>query len=642
MVPSVVNRHLIRWPSGELHRARYCAIFRQIFLAVAFLCLSYQVVYDRHLITAATIFPQWLVLGAIWYSWNGKGKSDIAWRHGLPALAFLIPASALFALMAAWLGWKANTLAICGVIPVSDSASYYVSAQTFLREAILDPSGQRRPLNTILTSIWLYFSADSFKVSILVQVLAFSAAAFLGAAVTTAIHGFRAGLLLFAFLLMFAEPYLPTMLSENNGIVFGILALVGFLFGLNRGSFLAYCFGAFALAMGLAIRPSALFVLPCVVIAGPLMFGTTRIGRVAVVAALIGAILLPSATSVSLNKTMSHSEGALNSNLSYTVYGLVAGGKGWEQYQKDHPRTLDGLGEAERSRIILKASRQHFMEHPVDLVRALVVGQVAGPLQTFAQIVRLAFFGAAADPARIVSPAAILLMSLLFAGVLLCHWASGGRVGSDTSRFRPFCLLFLLGYLISLPFFYKDGGLRLQAAVLPVLSYMLVRILVPPSALSGKTSDDIAARVYGGTVALGFILLGLIAWMSLAHPKSRNFDPIPVSGSRERNNMIFWFKQGWPQCDMLHFPYSRADGRPRIFSGAIPDDNYRSAGLEEISGRGSLYFGFDAGAREWLIIHTDEHVGMINAVELRPNGPDKYRDFISTDSVREIDAAPGR
>jgi hypothetical protein len=633
----MVTRDLVHWLRG-----RRCAIYRKIFLAAALLCLSAQVVYDRHPITAVSFMPQLLLLGAIWYSWNANPKPDIARSRSVLVLALLIPALSFFVLVVAWLGWKANILAICGVIPVSDSASYYVSAQTFLREGILDPSGQRRPLNTILTSLWLYFSADDFKASILIQAMAFSVAAFLGSAVTAAIHGFRAGVLLFAFLLVFAEPYLPTMLSENNGIVFGILALVGFLFGLNRGSLLAYCFGAFSLAMGLAIRPSALFVLPCVVMAGPLIFGATRTRRLAVVVALTGAILIPSVISVLLNRAMSHSDGALNGNLSYTVYGLVAGGKGWEQYQKDYPRSLDGLGEAERSRIILKASRQHFMEHPIDLARGLAIGQVAGPLQTVAQIVRLAFFGAAADPVRIIHPAAILVMSLLFVGVLCCQWGSRGRVDSGASSFRQFCLLFLLGYLISIPFFYKDGGLRLQAAILPILSYMLVWILVPPGALSGKASDNNAGPLFGATAALGFILLGLIAWMSVVHPKNRNFDPIPVSQSRERNNMIFWFKQGWPQCDMRNFPPSPADKRPRMFSGAIPDDNYRSAGLKEILGHGRLYFGFDAGAREWKIIHTDEAAGLTNMVELRSDRPDKYRDYLSAEAVRKIDAQPVR
>ena len=172
---------------------------------------------------------------------------------------------------------------------------------------------------------------------------------------------------------------------------------------------------------------------------------------------------------------------ALNANLAYTVYGLVTGGRGWEQYGKDNPQALKGVPEAEQSHVIMQASWRHFTEHPFDLAWGLAKGQVLGPVQTFAQIVRLAFLGAAADPLRIIPPAAIIIISLCFAGVLWCRWVSRARVLSGNGNVRLFCMLFLVGYLVSIPFFYKDGGLRLHAAVLPALSYLLVWVLLPPA-----------------------------------------------------------------------------------------------------------------------------------------------------------------
>jgi hypothetical protein len=590
------------------------------------------------------LFPQWLLLGSIWYLWRQDVISQYNWVRGTLVFAVLIPAASCLTLLIAWLGWKANILAICGVIPISDSASYYISAQTFLREALLDPSGQRRPLNTVLTSLWLYLSGDDVKLLLLIQALGFAAAAFLASAVVAALHGFRAGLLLFAFLLVFAEPYLPTVLSETNGIIFGILALVEFIFALYRGSLFAFGCGAFFLAVGLAIRPSALFVLPCVVVAGGVIFGTSRIKRLVVVACLTGGVLLPTGISILLNDTMSQRGGALNGNLAYVVYGLVAGGRGWEQYQKDNPGKLDGLPEAERSHIILEASGQHFREHPVDLVRGLAEGQVLGPLQSFAQMARLAFLGAAGDPLRLIPPVAIIVISLCFAGVLGCQWVSRTHVVSSNSDSRLFCILFAIGYFISIPFFYKDGGLRLHAAIVPVISYMLVWALLPGGAARENTlSNCNADRLLAGTTVFGFVLLGLVGWISLIHPKSDKFDLIPVFKSFEGDNIMFRFRPGWPQCDLRSFERVLGDKRPRWFSGAIPDDDYRSAGIREISGQGNLYFGFDAGARDWKIIHTDEPVGSLNKIDLGSGSHDgyrdnKYRDFYTAESVQVIGA----
>jgi hypothetical protein len=361
-----------------------------------------------------------------------------------------------------------------------------------------------------------------------------------------------------------------------------------------------------------------------------------------VVASLTTVVLLPSGISILLNNTMSHRDGALNSNLAYVVYGLVTGGTGWEQYQKDNPRKLSGLPEAERSHIILEASWQHFKEHPVDLIRGLVEGQALGPIQTFAQMARVAFLGAAGDPLRIIPPTAIIVISLGFAGVLWCQWVSKRRVVSMTSDFRRFWIWVLIGYLISIPFFYKDGGLRLHAALLPVISYMFVWLLRPPAAAGENTlSNSKADRLLAGTTVFSFVLLGLLAWISLIHPKSHRFDLLPVDKSFEENKIMFRFKPGWPQCDLRNFARVLGDNRPRWFSGAIPDDDYRSAGIREISGQGNLYFGFDADERVWKIIHTDKPVGLLNKVEIGAGSYDsyrgnKYRDFYSAETVQVI------
>src|SRR5665213_2787852 len=137
-------RCLIQRPSNWLLRSRHCAAFRKGFLAVALLGLTGQILYDQHLITVVSIFPQWLLLGSIWYLWRQNAISQKHRIHGTLVFALLVPALSCLSLLVAWFGWKANSAAIGGVIPISDSASYYISAQTFLRDAFLDAAGQRR------------------------------------------------------------------------------------------------------------------------------------------------------------------------------------------------------------------------------------------------------------------------------------------------------------------------------------------------------------------------------------------------------------------------------------------------------------------------------------------------------------------
>jgi hypothetical protein len=636
----MMNSRVIGRSCAWLVRTQHCAIIRRSFLVVVFCGLVAQILYDQHLVTVVSLFPQWLLLGAICYAWRRDAAAHGHRGGGTTIFALLIPTLSCLTLLMAWLGWKANSPVIGGVVPVSDSAGHYISAQTFLRDSLLDAEAQRRPLNAVMTSLWLYLSRDNFKLLLVLQALGFSVAAFLASMAASALHGFRAGLLLFALLLVFAEPYLPTTLSETNGIIFGILALVCFLFGLHRRSFPSFCLGALLLSMGLAIRPSALFVLPCVAISGSVIFGSSRLKRLAVAACLVGVILIPSGLSFSLNRAMSHHDGAFNANLSYVVYGLVSGGSGWEQFGRDNPNALVNLPEAEQSRVILQASWQRFAKHPFDLVEGLVKGQLLGPLQTIAQIVRLAFLGASGDPLRIIPSAAIIVISLCFVGVLSCQLSWRTRAPSGEGNSHLFWILFGIGYLASIPMFYKDGGLRLHAAVIPELAYFLVRLLLPSgSAPERPLSDDRANRLWAATAAFSFVLFAALGWICLIHPRSHEFERFPVSGSMGDDKTVFIFKPGWPECDLGKFEHVPADAKPRWFSGAVPDDRYRSAGIREISGEGHLYFGFDAGARDWKIIHAEQSIGLLNEVELGSRGHDgTYRDYYKLKAVRAMDS----
>jgi hypothetical protein len=294
----------------------------------------------------------------------------------------------------------------------------------------------------------------------------------------------------------------------------------------------------------------------------------------------------------------------------------------------------------------MRASWDHFRKNPADLALGLAKGQLAGPVQTFAQMIRLAFLGAAGDPLRIIPPAVIVAISVLFAGVLFRQLTARPRLFPINRDMRLFCIFFLGGYLISIPFFYKDGGLRLHAAVLPTLCFMLVSVLLPPGAAAeNRLPNGGPGRLLAGAAGLGFVLIGLAGFIALVHPKNHKFDPFPAHTSLSGGAWIFRFEAGWPKCDLRRFAAEAGDKRPHWFSGAIPDDDYRSAGIGEILGRGDLYFGFDEGAREWKIIHTDREVGLVNKVEAAAadgsgSKDGKYRDFSPADTLEVLETAP--
>jgi len=102
-IPMMI-RHLIRAPANWLSRAEYCARFRQGFLLIAALGLTGQILYDGHPLTVLALFPQWLLLGSIWYLWRQETNSDGNRAVGTPIFAVLIPGLSCLTLLIAWLG----------------------------------------------------------------------------------------------------------------------------------------------------------------------------------------------------------------------------------------------------------------------------------------------------------------------------------------------------------------------------------------------------------------------------------------------------------------------------------------------------------------------------------------------------------
>jgi hypothetical protein len=177
---------------------------------------------------------------------------------------------------------------------------------------------------------------------------------------------------------------------------------------------------------------------------------------------------------------------------------------------------------------------------------------------------------------------------------------------------------------------------------LPFVAYALVWMLLPPStAPEPDRLDHNANRLLAGALALGFIPLGLLGWISLAHPMSPRFARVPRSASLGEDTIVLWLKPGWPRCELGKFERAAGDNKPRWFSGAYPDGIYRSQEVRGIAGRGNLYLGFDASAHDWKAIHTDQAVGLLNKVEVEPRQQGGHvdlplEDFYAADTVQII------
>src|SRR5262249_5612110 len=139
----------------------------------------------------------------------------------------------------------------------------------------------------------------------------------------------------------------------------------------------------FLLTVALMARAGAFFVLPALVLALPRAFrGDRRWVRFG--AGGVAGVAIAAALTEGVGRLLSDPTGGptIFSNVSYSLYGLVVGGKGWTQVQRDYPNATEGAE-------IYSLAWQAFRANPMGIVRGSVrmwreYFRLRGPFHAFA------------------------------------------------------------------------------------------------------------------------------------------------------------------------------------------------------------------------------------------------------------------
>jgi hypothetical protein len=247
-----------------------------------------------------------------------------------------------------------------------------------------------------------------------------------------------------------------TTLTENFGFAMGTVAFAVLWRAAVGRQVRGLCIGLGLLTIALMARAGAFFVLPGVVMAAAWAFRADR-GWLRVGLSMSAAIVLAAFLALGLGRLLSDPKGDQKafSNFSYSLYGLIVGGKGWTQVLADHPTATEGAQ-------IYSLAWQAFRARPIGLVvgslrmwRAYLWPQE--PYYAFA-------FVHDGSLGRLAEYACYLL------GVI------GLAASVRRRRAPPYALLLgaTIGHVASIPFVPPiDAGLRAYAATAPILAIMV-------------------------------------------------------------------------------------------------------------------------------------------------------------------------
>lgn len=356
--------------------------------------------------------------------------------------------------------------ALGGIIPWSDAAGYYSGANNLLWDGSLDYWNIRRPLNALLFSVRLWISNGDFKIALMLQAILCALSAFWVAKTVSQTFGKMSGFLTLMVLFVFASVFIPTTLSETLGLTLGCLSFVVLWQAVQQPQkvwifFIAGCF----LMIAQNTRAGALFIFPLLVIwlgyqNNNHSFQKNKF-QLRIPLFFIFGIITAFLYNLLLIKIYGAStDGTMHGNFATTLYGLVAGGKGWLHAYQTYPDMAGTSSEAVFAQFLYSKSFELFKSNPSLLLLGFLKG-IGGLVKAF-----ISFFQRDLSQ-NLALKITIRFLGTLFLGFMLFRWKS---LYTDYKKEIGLISICLFGMLISAGFIWADGSYRVFAATVPFLA----------------------------------------------------------------------------------------------------------------------------------------------------------------------------
>ena len=474
-------------------------------------------------------------------------------RHLIPAgLLLLGVLSMLFALFEAWENHYVSWWSAGPLLPYSDAGGYVNGARSLLTFGRLGEWAGRRPLGICLMSAVLGLADQNYQAALIFVALLAGLSTFFAAQETWRAGGLSPAVIYVIFCYFSMRQWLPLFLTETPGFIFGSISFTFLLAGFRLRSFLRTLYGFGFLILAITTRGGAMLVIPFLALY--LLYYFSRNFRDAfrkgiAIAAVGGALL---ALSPLLVMRLAPAGTEYQGNLSYTLYGLAAGGKGWSYVLREHPELDKIPTDGEKARYIYSLFRKRVSEDP-SLFLTTLLRNFDAAILNFPRV----FYGMM-SPLPPAIPGALALVALGLLAIPALRRESPWT----------FLLPVAIGVVLSAPFLTDAAG-RVFAATMPLhaalaasaipLAICFRRQLRKRSRVTSEssvvqTTDPLPSSAEGTSpppwVELGFaaLLFGAVT----VFPLIASLRPVPNSilswsqskGEGFRKEVVFYYNPG--------------------------------------------------------------------------------------------------
>jgi hypothetical protein len=273
------------------------------------------------------------LLWAVAIGWSSALRG---WRGGLVTLFLALVPTAMATIYFGMAHASDESFLLAGVIPWSDAGAHFVQAAEMATRGMTYLGMNGRFLYPAYFSSLLNLTNCNLLVAEALGGCLFATALTLALREVSHCIGFFGSMIVALVCeLFFRERCAGLIMTENLGILCGLLSLSALLVATRRQSVWLLLLGIFMLALGFCARPGALVVLPFLVLFagwvgwnGWLQAPFHRIFKALLVATLALLVtLMAFGCNMFLSRTLYTGKVTINGNFAFTLYGVLTGGK---------------------------------------------------------------------------------------------------------------------------------------------------------------------------------------------------------------------------------------------------------------------------------------------------------------------------
>lgn len=302
-----------------------------------------------------------IAIPLLYFTFKIKGAPGTLAGFTLTLLLFGLPLSGL------WRSGASEPFIIGGLLPFSDAASYYSDALRVVEGYRFSAFSARRPLFPAFLTLLLAVTGENLVISIAILGAVIAASCYLAAReVQRSLGDLPAAVFLFT-LFLFYRRIAGTTMTENLGLPLGVAAFAVLWSAAQKKQLWQTAAGLLILTLALNARAGTFFILPALILWSGFAFRGKRRFSLAAFGLNTAAVALGFLLNMLVFKLVADPGGMVFSNFSYTLYGVVAGGKGWMQILIDHPE-LAQLDDVARSARTYALIFDTWKAHPFNIV----------------------------------------------------------------------------------------------------------------------------------------------------------------------------------------------------------------------------------------------------------------------------------